>query len=177
MWSWSIQLLLKLIRKFYRDEDKGTTSAVHDHEVKVETKKTIRNRNKRQKQRAIAKLKAKESGGLETPQVGNTSAAAPTQSDSDSIIDVLTSGDCLCCGNTAQKICAKCQKNSDQISYYCSMNCWDEHLSVHKQICSLVKPQKMFPNSSFRSGILLLLEKRKNRAWIVMISFGFSRVF
>ena len=175
MWSWSIQLLLKLIRKFYRDEDKGTTSAVHDHEVKVETKKTIRNRNKRQKQRAIAKLKAKESESKTT--VGNTSAAAPTQSDSDSIIDVLTSGDCLCCGNTAQKICAKCQKNSDQISYYCSMNCWDEHLSVHKQICSLVKPQKMFPNSSFRSGILLLLEKRKNRAWIVMISFGFSRVF
>ena len=171
MWSWSIQLLLKLIRKFYRDEDKGTTSAVHDHEVKVETKKTIRNRNKRQKQRAIAKLKAKESESKTT--VGNTSAAAPTQSDSDSLIDVLTSGHCLCCGNMAQKTCAKCQKNSDQISYYCSMNCWDEHLSVHKQICSLVKPQKMFPNSSSHSGILLLLKKGRNRAWIVMIIFGF----
>ena len=158
MWSWSIHLLLKFICKFCREEDKGTTSAVHDHEVKVETKKTIRNRNKRQKQRAIAKLKAKESESKTT--VGNTSEAAPTQSDSDRLIDALTSGDCLCCGNMAQKICAKCQK-TDQISYYCSMNCWDEHLSVHKQICSLVKPQKMFPNSSSHSGILLLLEKRK----------------
>ena len=161
MWSWSIQLLLKLICKFYRDEDKGTTSAVHDHEVKVETKKTIRNRNKRQKQRAIAKLKAKESGGLETPQVGNTSAAAPIQSDSDSLIDALTSGDCLCCGNVAWKICAKCQKTPNQISYYCSMKCWDKHLSVHDQICSLVKPQKMYTNNSVDSGILSLLEKKE----------------
>ena len=153
-------VFLKLIRKFYRDEDNGTTAAVH--EVKVETKKTIKNRNKRQRKRANAKAKAKESGSKTT--VGNTSEAAPTQSDSDSLIDALTSGDCLCCGNVAWKICAKCQKTPNQISYYCSMKCWDKHLSVHDQICSLVKPQKMYTNNSVDSGILLLLEKRKNRA-------------
>ena len=143
--------LLKFFYKFYRDENEGTTIAVKEGKKK-------KNRSKHQKN------KAKEN--RRKAMVESISVIGSTQSDTYILVDTVDClrsdclpGYCLCCEELAEKICAKCQKNSNQISYYCSKECWDEHLAVHDQICSLVKPQKMYTNNSVDSGILLLLEK------------------
>ena len=137
----SFLLLLKLSYKFYRNEDKETGKG-----KKKKKKKT--NRTKHQKNKA----KADKSGSMAT--VENTAAAGSTQAGTEVLVGALTAGDCLRCGVLALKICAACRLKSDQISYYCSKNCWDKHLLVHKQICSLEKPPKDNPNSSVYSGIL-----------------------
>ena len=131
-------------------------------EFKVETNKTIKNRIKHQKAKEKAKAKAnqaKESGSKAT--VENTSADGSAEADTDFLVDAATPGECLRCGELAKKICAKCQKNSNQKSYYCSLECWNEHLSVHEQICSLVKPQKKYPNSSVYSGTFYFCLSKK----------------
>ena len=154
-WILSIQLLLKFICKFYRVEDKGTTATVQ--EVKDETKTSRKKRTKHQKAKA-KRNQAKESGSKATVDTADGSAKA----DTDIIIDAATLGDCLFCGELTKKICAKCQMTSNQISYHCSIECWDEHLPVHMQICSLDKPQKKYPNSSQCTPVFFIYVYPKN---------------
>ena len=138
---WSFQFLLKFFYKFYRDEDKGIR--------KGKKKKKSKNRTKHQKD------KAKKNKSRATVENTSAAAAGSTKSDTDILVDAATPGDCLRCSNMTDKICAKCQKtNSDQKSYYCSKECWDDHLPIHEQICSLEIPMKKFTDSSICSGIL-----------------------
>ena len=137
--------LLKFFYKFYRDENEGITIAVKEGKKK-------KNRSKHQKN------KAKEN--RRKAMVESISVIGSTQSDTYILVDTVDClrsdclpGYCLRCGELARKICDKCQKNSNQISYYCSKECWAEHLSIHEQICSLDMPTKKFLDNSIYSSI------------------------